>query len=263
MTWEFRIFVPIALATYLCSVLDQILNASASSSARSGQMSLGQMLINALLKKDPKRTDLYILPKGVPASCGIKLRGGNRTEVKLCKGVSDYSMENWEKTTRSYNMGSKKWDSDMSSFLLKNNVPADVPLEVTHVVSMAKTREKLSIQDALVTVDVLRCSVSEGCDVPSPPPRRRSPQTCSENDASTRSTWLSLSLEGDEEAVKAAVQALALTDLDETYVYGGYPSFAAFLQRHFLKEKNNKTSGSGASSSSSPPSPKRQKTSRK
>jgi len=70
-------------------------------------------------------------------------------------------------------------------------------------------------------------------------------------------------LEGDEEAVKAAVQALALTDLDETYVYGGYPSFAAFLQRHFLKEKNNKMSGPGASSSSSPPSPKRQKTSRK
>merc|ERR1712216_289800 len=131
---EFRIFVPIESATCLCSVLDQILTSggsggglfpsSASSSARSGQM-----LVSTLLASPSKRTDDYILlHQGDAASFGIKVRGRKQTEVKLRKGV----------------------------------LPVHTPVQITKVVSMAKTREQHRYQNAFVTVDVLRCWVSEG-----------------------------------------------------------------------------------------------------
>ena len=248
MSWEFRIFIPIELAAYLWSVLGEILNSSGS----------GQNLIDTLLEKAPKRTDDYLLlDQVVAAALGLKVRDARRdgkTEGKLRKGVSDYhsSIEKWEKSTASkHTMGTEEWRKDMSSFLSTKGVLPEqaegehVPVQITHVVSMAKTRKKLRFQGAIVTVDVLRCSVSEEGD--GAPRLRRS-----ERHASTHSTtWLSLSLEGNEANVEAAVQELgvlkvttALMESGGTCVYGGYPSFAAFLR----KEK--------ASSSSSLPLPK-------
>ena len=253
MSWEFRIFVPIESATCLCSVLDQILTSggsggglfpsSASSSARSGQM-----LVSTLLASPSKRTDDYILlHQGDAASFGIKVRGRKQTEVKLRKGVvpdCHSSIEKWKKSTNTskHNMGTTKWHKDMSCFLWKHGVlPVHTPVQITKVVSMAKTREQHRYQNAFVTVDVLRCwvseGVSEGQEAPSSP---------------SHSTWLSISLEGGAVDVQEAVHALgvlrvttALTQLGGTCVYGGYPSFAAFLGKEKNKELEGKTTLDG------------------
>ena len=246
MSWEFRTFLPIQSAPILYTILDEIIEKEAaspptslfvrSSSSTSTSTSTsttnnsGEQLIKQLISATLGRTDAYIILQHCDASsCGIKIRGGKNTEVKLRKGIVPNCMnacEKWKKITNisKKSFGCEEWKNDVSNFLWKKGVlPYNEVLAIEDCVSMTKTRQayvyRLNKRKAhvSVTVDLLRCSVDGEGGVEG-------------------EVWISLSLEGGAIDVQIAMSELNIMNIlngfinnKNTGIFGGYPKFAKYF----------------------------------
>ena len=233
MPWEFRCFVPFSNLT-TATPLFPLLNSIFQPPTQSSQFQAHPILqdLHALPTQDgSRRVDDYLILHHVdPTVCGLKVRGGTCTEVKLRKGCVPHlhsSCEKWNKYavtgTPRHQAGtgtdgqtkeeSSAWCNAVSAFLIDKGVlTLGLEATVAWTVSLDKCRKECRIHNVLVTVDFLRCSVrTSDAD--------NAASDCSGGSggsggsgSSNPSMWVSLSLEGSAVQVQTAMQLLKVMD---------------------------------------------------
>ena len=230
MSWEFRIFVRLSSISILSSIINQVFPIFAHDvKAKAGQ----------------GRTDIYLLLEHCnEISCGIKVRGGSTTEVKLCKGVvpNTYSsLEKWKKTTNvsKLNRTSKKWHDEVGSFLHQTGaLPVGENVRVTNLIYIRKNREKARYQNVTATLDVLQVKHKRINRENTVKEETMSDGDDGDDGGSVAEQWISFSLEGDCVNCQMSMNALncmsVLDQVKEKVVFGGYPCFAKYIsdQQH-------------------------------